>query len=156
MFNRIKTLMLLQLSDRFKIKKVDSVPKLLAKIGLALLGLVLITAVCILFLYFLHNNTHLTTAKTISCLITILQVLSIIACTTSLLKTLYTSKDNPILLSYPAHHVEVFLSKLLVYYVYEFIKSVFFIIHPSKKCKYILFNLTRQESNYKPKLLNSS
>ena len=128
MFNRIKTLMLLQLSDRFKIKKVDNVPKFLAKIGLALLGIILVTGVCSVLLLLLHSNTHLTTPKVISVLISCFQILSIIACTNGLLKTLYTSKDNPILLSYPAHHVEVFLSKLLVYYVYEFIKSIFFIL----------------------------
>ena len=127
MFNRIKTLMLLQLSDRFKIKKVDNVKKLIAKIGLAVLGMVIVSAVLMVLFYLLKDVVMLSTPKIITFAIVFLQVLSIIACTSGLFKTLYTSKDNAILLSYPAHHVEVFVSKILVYYVYEFIKSMFFI-----------------------------
>ena len=125
MLNRIKLLMLLQLSDKFKFKKVDNVKKLLARIGIAALGLVIVTAVCAVLFYLIHSVVFIQTPKTITFILVFLQVLSIVACSVGLLKTLYNSKDNPILLSYPARHFEVFLSKLLVYYVYEAIKSLF-------------------------------
>ena len=74
--------------------------------------------------------------------------MSIISCTIGLLRTLYLGKDNAILLSYPAHHIEVFLSKLLVFYIYEAVKGVFFllplllgfgIIYKSISVLYLLF-----------------
>ena len=125
MLKRIKLLTLLQLSDKFKLKKVDNIKKLLGKIGLFSLGFIIITAVCGLLFYLIHSIVFIVTPKIISFVIVFLQLLSIVACSVGLLKTLYTSKDNMILLSYPAKHFEVFLSKLLVYYVYEFIKSIF-------------------------------
>ena len=57
-----------------------------------------------------------------------MQILSIVASTSGLSKTLYKGKDNPILLAYPARHFEVFLSKLLVFYIYEFLKSIFILL----------------------------
>ena len=126
MFRRIKILTLLQLSDRIKLKKSNSIKGAFAKTGIFLLSIVVITAICSALIYLLCDlmsipkNTGL-----ITFVIFFLQIMSIISCTSGLLKTLYLSKDNSILLSYPAHHVEVFLSKLLVFYIYEFIKGVF-------------------------------
>ena len=128
MLKRIKLLMLLQMSDKFKIKKVDNVKKLIARIGLITLSLILITAVCFGLFYLVKSVVFILTPKIITFVFVFLQLLSIVACSIGLLRTLYTSKDNSILLSYPAKHFEVFLSKLLVYYVYEFIKSVYTIL----------------------------
>ena len=125
MFKRIKILALLQLSDRFKFKKVDNVKKLIAKIGIMALGMTLVCGVCV-GIFFVLKFIAIDTPKVITFALVFLQLLSIIACVLGLLKTLYTSKDNAILLSYPAHHVEVFISKLVVYYLYEFLKSLFF------------------------------
>lgn len=131
MFNRIKTLVLLQLSNRFKFKKTDNVKKLIAKIAILTLGVAIVTAVCAVIFLLLSSLLGIKKPAydpvwVINFLLVFLQILSIVACTLGLLKTLYTSKDNAILLSYPAHHVEVYVSKLLVYYFYEFIKSIFF------------------------------
>ena len=126
MFRRIKILTLLQLSDRIKLKKSGSIKGLVAKIGITAFTLIAITAICTGLIYLLCNlmsipkNTGL-----ITFVIFFLQIMSVITCTSGLLKTLYLGKDNAILLSYPAHHVEVFLSKLLVFYIYEFIKGIF-------------------------------
>ena len=68
------------------------------------------------------------THELITFVIFFLQILSIVASTSGLSKTLYKGKDNPILLAYPARHFEVFLSKLLVFYIYEFFKSLFILL----------------------------
>lgn len=128
MLKRIKLLMLLQMSDKFKIKKIDNYKKLFGRIGLFSLGFVIVTALCALLLFLIHSVVFIVTPKIIIFCLVFLQFLSIIACSAGLLKTLYTSKDNSILLSYPAKHYEVFLSKLLVFYVYEAIKSIFITI----------------------------
>ena len=128
MLKRIKLLMLLQMSDKFKIKKIDNYKKLFGRIGLFSLWFVIVTALCALLLFLIHSVVFIVTPKIIIFCLVFLQFLSIIACSVGLLKTLYTSKDNSILLSYPAKHYEVFLSKLLVFYVYEAIKSIFITI----------------------------
>jgi hypothetical protein len=126
MFKRIKLLTLLQLSDRFKLKKIESKKALAARIGILLFTLIAITAICGLLIYALCDIVMIPkTHNLITFVIFFLQLLSIIACTNGLLKTLYLGKDNSILLSYPAKHVEVFFSKLLVFYIYELIKGVF-------------------------------
>ena len=129
MFRRIKILTLLQLSDRLKLKKSESVKGTIAKIGIALFTLAIITAICSALIYVLCDLLSIPKNNNlITFIIFFLQAMSIISCTAGLLKTLYLGKDNAILLSYPAHHVEVFLSKLLVFYIYELIKSIFMIL----------------------------
>ena len=129
MFRRIKILTLLQLSDRIKLKKGGSIKSILARAGIITLSLVLITAICSALIYLLCDLMSIPkTNSLITFVIFFLQIMSVIACTAGLLKTLYLGKDNAILLSYPAHHVEVFLSKILVFYIYEFIKGVFLIL----------------------------
>lgn len=126
MFRRIKILTLLQLSDRIKLKKSESIKGTIAKLGIALFSIILITALCAGIIYLLCDLMSIPKSNSlITFVILLLQVLSIVSCTAGLLKTLYMSKDNAILLSYPAHHVEVFLSKILVFYIYEFLKGIF-------------------------------
>lgn len=126
MFRRIKLLTLLQLSDRIKLKKSESIKGTIAKLGIALFTIAVITALCSGIIYLLCDLMSIPKSNSlITFVIFLLQIMSIVACTAGLLRTLYLGKDNAILLSYPAHHVEVFLSKILVFYIYEFIKGIF-------------------------------
>lgn len=129
MFKRIKLLTLLQLSDRIKINSISDKKRNAVRIAVSILAIVLITGAFSALFYALSEFLKITMDKNIVIfLLFILQILSVISCTNGLLKTLYDGKDNMILLSYPAKHVEVFISKLLVFYIYEFIKSVFLIL----------------------------
>lgn len=126
MFRRIKLLTMLQLSDRIKIKKAKSIKDIFARVGLTILSIIIVTAICTALIYALCDIMSIPKLDSlIVFVIFFLQLLSIISCTSGLLKTLYLGKDNQILLSYPAHHVEVFLSKILVFYIYELIKGIF-------------------------------
>lgn len=128
MWKRIKTLCLLQMSDKYKFKKIENKKMLVASILLRVLGVGIITGVCaaltmlLVDVMFIPRSVNLLTF-----IILLFQVLSIISCTNGLMNKLYTSKDNMILLSYPAKHVEVFASKLIVFYIYEFIKNLYFL-----------------------------
>jgi len=129
MFRRLKILTLLQLSDRLKIKKNQSAKSIAAKSGLIVLAFVIITAIATGLIYALTKLIMIPkSADLITFIIFFLQVLSIISSASGLSKTLYKGKDNQILLSYPARHFEVFLSKLLVFYIYEFFKSLFILL----------------------------
>ena len=121
MFKRIRILTLLQLSDRLNLKKYKNTTKLVTSITIGLVGLILFTLLYCGILFVLCDLIMIPKNQTILTFVVFaIQLLSIIACTHGLNKTLYYGKDNMILLSYPANHHEVFLSKLLVYYIYEF------------------------------------
>jgi len=129
MFKRIKLLALLQMSDRFKINKITNKKKLLVKSLLKVLSIAIITAVCSVLLFLLCDIMMI--PKNVELLIFIIfisQVLGIVSCAGTLMKALYTSKDNMILLSYPAKHYEVFISKILVFYIYEFLRNLSFVL----------------------------
>lgn len=129
MFRRIKLLTLLQMSDRIKINNIKDKKRIAVSIAVSILALILITAAFFALFYVLSEYLKISMDKNIVIfLIFALQILSVISCTVGLLKTLYEGKDNMILLSYPTKHVEVFISKLLVFYIYEFIKSLFLIL----------------------------
>ena len=129
MFRRLRILTLLQLSDRLNLKKYKDSAKLATTITISIVGLGLFTALYCGILYLLCDLIMIPKNQTIlTFVLFFVQILSVIACTHGLNKTLYFGKDNMILLSYPANHHEVFLSKLLVYYVYEFIKNFFFML----------------------------
>lgn len=129
MLRRLKILTLLQLSDRIRIKKNQSAKAIAAKSGLIVLAFVIITGISTALVYALCNLVMIPkTHELITFVIFFLQILSIVASTSGLSKTLYRGKDNPILLAYPARHFEVFLSKLLVFYIYEFLKSIFILL----------------------------
>lgn len=129
MFQRIKILALMQMSDKYKFKKIDNIKKFIAQILLRVLAVILITALCAVLVYLLTEVMFI--PKNVNLLIFIIflsQLLSVISCTSGLMKSLYLSNDNVILLSFPAKHVEIYLSKLLVFYIYEFIKNIFFLL----------------------------
>lgn len=120
---------LLQISNKYKFKKPENVKRLLAKIALRIFGLIIITALCAGLTMLLTEIIGIPKdANLLTCIIVLMQVFSIVACLGGLMDNLYTSRDNQILLSYPAQPIEVFLSKLIVYYIYELIKSIYFFL----------------------------
>lgn len=129
MINRLKILTLLQLSDRLKFNGIKDKKRFAVTIAVSILTLCIITAMFTVLFSLLESIMKIPMDKNIVIsLLFLMQLLSIISCSIGLLKTVYDGKDNMILLSYPAKHVEVFISKLLVFYIYEFIKSLFLIL----------------------------
>ena len=64
----------------------------------------------------------------ISIIFAVMLLFSVITDTVGLMKSLYFSKDNTVLLTFPATPSLIFFSKLVTYYVYELKKTVMFII----------------------------
>lgn len=128
MFRRLFILTMIQLSSKMKLK-ITNQKKFIANLALRLLGLVVVTVVMIFMLYFLNNVLYIpVNVYFIIFVLFVTQLTSIIACTTGLMVDLYASKDNAILLSFPAKHDEVFTSKLLVFYINEFLKNLSFLV----------------------------
>ena len=129
MFNRIRVLTLMQLGNRFNFKRITDKKKFALKLFFKTLSIFAVVAVMYLLLSVIKGVIFLPVNRTTFLfLLFISQVISIIACTMGLVESLYYGKDNPILMSFPARHHEVFISKLMAYYINELVKNLYFVV----------------------------
>ncbi len=127
MFKKLKILTLLQLSDRVKIKKDLTIGQRIAQVGKTLLAMAVCFGIFAVLFYVIFKLIGFRASENLLILVILLtQVLSIVSCTVSLSDTLYISKDNQMLMTYPVKHVFVYISKLLVVYILELYKSLMF------------------------------
>jgi len=128
MFQRIKLLTLLQLGGSRK-KLTHTKKQAVANVLIKLLAIAIITVVMYFILNLIKQVLYFPINKSVlTFLLFVSQYISIVTCTWSLMTILYNSKDNSILLSYPANHNEVFVSKLVVAYLNEFSKNLYFLL----------------------------
>ncbi|MFA7560646.1 MAG: hypothetical protein WCY80_00920 [Candidatus Izemoplasmatales bacterium] len=127
MFERILILTKLQLRNKTRTYAKNS-KRIYAHIALRILAVILITVVIGLLLNVIKNYVFIPVNDYLMIFILILtQVLSIIATLSSFSIDIYQSRDNQILLTLPAKNDEIFLSKLIVYYINELMKNFYFL-----------------------------
>ncbi|HOO44512.1 MAG TPA: hypothetical protein PKU69_05515, partial [Bacillota bacterium] len=97
-------------------------------IALRILMVVIISVAIGLMLHVIKNILYIPVNDYFMIFILLLtQVMSIIGAISGLSVDIYSSKDNQILLTLPAKNDEIFLSKLVVYYINEFIRNFYFL-----------------------------
>ena len=130
----LKTLTVMQLKEKMDVAFLRSFKQTLFRVIFFILEFVIITAVCFLLFYlaqFLKVFDAINgkiPANILTTVVAVMLGLSVIFTTLGLVQSLYLSKDNLVLLTFPAKPTMVFLSKLLVYYVYELKKNFMFLI----------------------------
>ena len=129
----LKTLVKMQLKEKMDLGYTRSLRSLIFKITWLLIEFVAITAVITVIFYFvkllsLFSLVHDIPVSVVSFAFSIMLLLSLITDTIGLVKSLYFSRDNTVLLTFPATSSLIFFSKLATYYVYEFRKSFMFTI----------------------------
>lgn len=132
-FRALKTLVKMQLKEKMDLGYTSSLRSLIFKIVWLLIEFVAITAVIAVIFYFikllgLFSLVHDIPVSVISLAFSIMLLLSLVTDTIGLVKSLYFSGDNALILTFPATSSLVFFSKLATYYVYEFRKSFMFTI----------------------------
>ncbi len=128
MLNRLKVLILMQLNERKKFKEMTKSKKLVYVL-LRVLAIAIVSMLFTFVFFFFNNIMYLKVNKNfLIFLIGIIQILSIIANIALFENVLYLNKDNQMLFSYPAKHGEIFLSKLIVFYIREFTRNLYFIV----------------------------
>ena len=137
------TLVKMQLKEKMDLSYLRSTRRLIFKIVWLLIEFAAITAVLtVLFNYVkllgLFSLVHDIPVSVISIIFAVMLFLSIVTDTVGLMKSLYFSKDNTVLLTFPATPSLVFLSKLVTYYVYELRKSFMFMVP-----MFIAFGITK-------------
>lgn len=131
------TLVKMQLKEKLNFKRlqVDGVNAftILTSIVGAVLKFALVTAIFALILFaanflglFSFDKTTPTTVMSIA--FAVMMAASLVSCTVNLTNSMYYSRDNAILLTLPCRPVQVFLSKLIIFYAYELKRSFEFIL----------------------------
>ena len=127
------TLVKMQLKEKMDLSYMRSKRKLIFKSTWLLIEFAAITAIIAVIFHFvkllsLFSLVHDIPVSVISLAFGVMLLLSLVTDTIGLVKSLYFSKDNTVLLTFPATPSLVFLSKLVTYYIYEFRKSFMFTI----------------------------
>ena len=113
---RVKYLTLMQIGDGIRDLKTGSKARLAAKLSLKTLLAIIMMAVFVVVFGLMGSIFQLPPSRNM--LITFLfvtQVVSIISCLSSMMLTLFASKENTMLLAFPCNYSEIFLSKIIVF-----------------------------------------
>lgn len=125
----LKTLVMMQLRDKLDLSFIRSVRSTIIKVMLTIIKL----AVTIVVFYALFAVCKLLSVfrpfgyipdTVINVIFTLIQLMSIITCTVGLTKTLYMTADNKVLLTLPVSSTNVYMSKLILYYIFELKKNI--------------------------------
>ena len=132
-FSSLKTLTMMQLKEKMDFSRIRTGKQKLFHGIYFLLEFVAVTAICYLLLYAakllaLFSLVGDIPVSVMAIVFGGMTLLSIIFTMLGLVKALYLSRDNLVLLTFPVKPALVFLSKLLVYYVYEIRKNFLFLI----------------------------
>lgn len=132
-FRALLTLVKMQLKEKLDLKYFRSTRGLILKLVWMIVEFAGITAIITVVFHFvkllgLFSLVHDIPVSVISIVFAIMLLLSVVTDTVGLMKSLYFSKDNTVLLTYPATPSLIFFSKLCVYYCYELRKSVMFTV----------------------------
>ena len=117
---------------RFELKHVNWW-HVLVSIVAAVLKFALVTVLCGAFLIAakmlnLFSLTSSVPPSVISLVFTVMLAASILSCTIGLTKALYFSRDNAILLTLPCIPLQVYLSKLIIFFIFEIKRNFSFVV----------------------------
>lgn len=107
------------------------------KIFLSILGALLkfafVTALCGAFLWVsnylqLFSFTNRIPTEVISLIFSVMLAASLISCTIGLTRSLYFAHDNAVLLTFPCRPIQVYLSKLFIFFVNELRRNFTFVV----------------------------
>jgi len=76
----------------------------------------------------LFSLTNTVPSTVISLVFTLMMLASIVSCTVGLTKSLYFARDNAVLLTLPCKPIQVYLSKLIIFFIFELIRNFSFVV----------------------------
>ncbi len=131
--NVLKTLVMMQLNDKIDTSFLAKPKTIIFKVVLSIIKFVIYTGLIYLGFSIVELLKLVAILPGIpqnffNVIFTVVVLLSTVVCTFGLMKMLYFSKDNQLLLTMPANRTTVFVSKLIVYFIYECIRNVFFLL----------------------------
>ena len=125
--SKLAALVLMQLKDKIDLSFVKDRKKAITKAVLSIVKFAVVVAVCYLILWISQRLLVLfelaQTPEIMIVVMTVLLVLTTLSCTAGLANMLFFADDNRVLVTFPVSPNVLFISKLLVYYIYELIRS---------------------------------
>ena len=128
----------MQLKEQLNFKRLElehvGAFQILLSILAAVLKFALITALCGAFLIVakslrLFSLTDMPIPSTvISIVFSVMLLMSVISCVVGLTKSMYYARDNSVLLTLPCLPIQVYLSKLIIFFVFEVKRNFTFIV----------------------------
>ena len=119
---------------RFEVENVKLFHIILSALG-AVLKFVMVTAMCYLFLFvskelalFTGSKLSPVPATVIGFVLFVMLLMSIVSCTVGLTKSMYYARDNAVLLTLPCPSIQVYLSKLIIFFLFEVKRNFSFLV----------------------------
>ena len=142
--NSLRTLVHMQLRDKMDFSWMKNKKEVLRKVIFALLQFGVITGLIYIILSIFSGKpiglfNYDESAKIMILIMATSLTLSFLSCTSRLMKNLYFSDDNRVLITFPVRANKIFVSKIVVYYIYELKKSFEFLIPLTLGCMILLF-----------------
>lgn len=130
---KFKTLFLMQMREKTDLSYLKDKKKTLFKVVFGALYFVAIVAMCYIVLYLaqlfhLFSPLNHIPLSVMAVVLLVMVVFNLLSCTLTLTNSLYFSKDNQVLITFPASPNTLFLSKLFVHFTYELKKTFTFIV----------------------------
>lgn len=135
--NNLLVLVKMQLKEKLNFKRFGlkdvTVFKIVLSILTTVLKFALVTGLCAVFLFVsqllgLFSLTKTVPSSVISIVFSFMLLLSVISCTVGLTKSMYYSHDNAILLTLPCRPIQVYLSKLIIFFFFELKRNFSFMV----------------------------
>ena len=134
---KLITLVKMQLGEKLGAKRVEKhgskAFNVLLSVFVAVLKFAMITALCIAFItvakmFSIFNYPGYVPQSAISLTFLVMSAFSLLSCTIGLTKSLYYSRDNAVLLTFPCTPNQIFLSKIIIFFIFELIRNLSFIV----------------------------
>ena len=128
-----KPIVMMQLKEKIDLSYLKSKKQTIANVVFGILKFIMVVVFAYLLFSFSRDYNVFSLIRyvpvsVVTVIFAVMFTLSTITCTFSLMQNLYFAKDNAILLTFPVTPNQVFLSKLIVFYIYELKKNITFLV----------------------------
>ena len=135
----MKNLMILvkmQLKERLNFKRLDVKNVSVFNIAVSILGALLkffaAFAMCYVLLYLAKTKSffapYTVPITVMSLLFLIMTALSALSCVVGITRSMYYSRDNAVLLTLPCMPIQVYASKLIIFFIFEYKRNLSFLV----------------------------
>ena len=135
--NTLLTLVKMQLKEKVNFKRTKisksaifnfSVNALVAILKFAFVVVVCYAFISVAKFFSIFRYFNIVPQSAISLIFVVMLAASTLGCTIGLTKSLYYSRDNAVLLTLPATPMQIFLSKIIIFYIFELKRSLSFLV----------------------------